>query len=64
MGIEIDLIFSSMPIELLSTTILEVGLQRDEFEATYGAQPLLPGHTFQLSSSEKQASENFDIWTA
>ena len=55
MGVEIDPIFSSMPIALLSTTILEVGRQRDEFEATHGAQPLLPGRAFQLNTIEKQA---------
>ena len=54
MGMDIDPIFSSMPVDLLSTAILEVGLQRDDFEATRGAQPLLPGRAFQLNNIEKQ----------
>jgi hypothetical protein len=55
LGMEVDPIFSSMPIELLTSSILEVGHQRDEFDTTYGAQPLLPGRAFQLNSIEKQA---------
>src|SRR5258706_13908832 len=54
MGMDIDPIFSSMPVDLLSTAVLEVGLQRDDFEATRSAQQLLPGHAFQLNTIEKQ----------
>jgi len=54
MGMDIDPIFSSMPVDLLSTAILEVGLQRDDFEATHSAQQLLPGRAFQLNSIKKQ----------
>jgi len=54
MGMDINPIFSSMPVDLLSTTILEVGFQRDNFEATHSAQQLLPGCAFQLNSIEKQ----------
>ena len=53
-GMDIDPIFSSMPVSLLSTAILEVGCQCDEFEATHSTQPLLPGCVFQLNSIEKQ----------
>ena len=51
---DINPIFSSMPVNLLSTAILEVGLQHDNFEATHSTQPLLPGCAFQLNSIEKQ----------
>ena len=54
MGMDINPIFSSMPVSLLSTTILEVGCQHNEFEATHSTQPLLPGHAFHLNSIKKQ----------
>src|SRR5258706_3556976 len=54
MGMDINPIFSSMPVDLLSTAVLEVGLQRDDFEATRSAQQLLPGHAFQLNTIAKQ----------
>ena len=56
-GMEIDPILSSMPIERHSTTILEVGRQRDEFGTTHRAQPLLPGPAFQLNSIERKAPQ-------
>jgi hypothetical protein len=41
-----------MPVDLLSPIILEVTEQRDDFEAKGGAQPLSPGHAFQLNQVE------------
>ena len=54
MGMDIDPLFLSMPVNLLSTAVLKVGLQCDNFEATCSATWLLPGHAFQLNSIEKQ----------